>query len=78
MCDGSSSNFPFHVKGSDLFAWISVTHIRSSTHGTNALKGLCHEMNNFVEGLKNQISTLCMCAASFYIFLLPCYGKNKR
>jgi hypothetical protein len=32
------------------------------------LKGLCHEMNNFLEGLKNQIRTFCIFAGSFYIF----------
>ncbi len=32
------------------------------------LKGLCHEMNNFLKGLKNQIKTFCICAGSFYIF----------
>ncbi len=29
------------------------------------LKGLCHEISNFFEGLKNQISTFCICADSF-------------
>jgi hypothetical protein len=28
-------------------------------------KGLCHEMNIFFNGLKNQISTFCICADSF-------------
>jgi hypothetical protein len=29
------------------------------------LKGQCHEMNNFFEGLKNQISTFCISADGF-------------
>ena len=29
------------------------------------LKGQCHEMNNFFEGLKNKISTFCICADGF-------------
>jgi hypothetical protein len=32
------------------------------------LKGQCHEMNNFLEGLKNQISTLCIGAVGFNSF----------
>jgi hypothetical protein len=40
-------------------------------HGENIrpiLKGQCHEMNNFFEGLKNQISIFCTCADGFYFF----------
>jgi hypothetical protein len=29
------------------------------------LEGLCHEINNFFEGPKSQISTLCICANGF-------------
>ncbi len=29
------------------------------------LKGQCHEMNNLIEGLKNQISTFCIGADGF-------------
>ena len=32
------------------------------------LKGRCNEMNNFFEGLKNQISTFCICTNGFYFF----------
>jgi hypothetical protein len=32
---------------------------------TVPLKGLCNKINNFFEGLKNQISTFCICADSF-------------
>jgi hypothetical protein len=31
-----------------------------------------------LEGLKNHISNFCICADSFYIFLLPCYREIKR
>ncbi len=48
------------------------------SEGAWGLKGLCHEMNKFFEGLKNQISTFCIGADSFYNFLLPCYGEIKR
>ncbi len=41
------------------------------------LKGLCHQMNNFYEGLKNQSSTFCICADSFYIFFCPVIEKIK-
>jgi len=34
-------------------------------------------MNNFFEGLKNQISTFCICTDSFKNLVLPCYGENK-
>jgi hypothetical protein len=34
-------------------------------------------MNNFVEGLKNQISTFCICADSFKIFMLFVMEKTK-
>jgi hypothetical protein len=34
--------------------------------------------NNFVEALKNQISTFCICADNFKKNLLTCYGENKR
>jgi hypothetical protein len=30
-----------------------------------SLKRHCHKMNNFFEGLKNQISTFCICADGF-------------
>ncbi len=43
--------------------------------GAWGLKGLCHEMNNYFEGLKNQISTFCLGADSFYIFF--CLGIEK-
>jgi hypothetical protein len=33
-------------------------------------------MNNFFEGLKNQISTFCICADSFYIFF-RCLDMEK-
>ncbi len=40
------------------------------------LNGQCHEMNNFFEGLKNQISAFFMCADSFFYFLhLDCQEK---
>jgi hypothetical protein len=29
------------------------------------LKGQCHEMNYFFGGLKNQISTFCICSEGF-------------
>jgi hypothetical protein len=29
---------------------------------------MCHEMNNFLEGLKSQISTFCICADSLKSF----------
>jgi hypothetical protein len=32
------------------------------------LNGLCHEINNFFEGLKNKISTFCTCADGFTFF----------
>ncbi len=32
------------------------------------LKGQCHEMNNFFEGLKNQISTFCISASMVFNF----------
>jgi hypothetical protein len=32
------------------------------------LKGLCHEMNDFVEGPKSQVSTFCTCADGIKIF----------
>ncbi len=37
------------------------------------LKELCHQMKDFVEDFKNQISTLCLCiwADGFQIFVLP-------
>jgi hypothetical protein len=38
---------------------------RSDNYVASRLKGLCHEMNNLFEGLKNQISTFCICADSF-------------
>jgi hypothetical protein len=34
------------------------------TCSSNSLKGHCHEMNNFFEGLKNQISTFKFLLAS--------------
>jgi hypothetical protein len=34
-------------------------------HLLSQLKGQCHEMDNFVEGLKNQISTFCLGADGF-------------
>jgi hypothetical protein len=34
------------------------------TCSSNSLKGHCHEMNNFFEGLKNQISTFMFLLAS--------------
>jgi hypothetical protein len=40
-------------------------------HLYTELKGLCHEKNKFLEGLKNQISTFCICADSYY-------GEIKR
>jgi hypothetical protein len=45
--------------------------------GIFPLKGLCHEMNKFFEGLKNQISTFWSCADGFYFFLQHCYGENR-
>ncbi len=33
-----------------------------------SLKGQCHEMNNFFEGLENQINTFCIGADGFYNF----------
>ncbi len=41
------------------------------------LKGLCHEMNNFFEGLKNQISTFCICAYSYKFFSCLVMEKIK-
>jgi hypothetical protein len=31
----------------------------------SSLKGQCHEINNFFEGLKIKISTFCICADGF-------------
>ncbi len=54
-----------------------VSHSRLQLSGSNTtpppqsecppfLKGQCHEKNNFVEGLKNQISTFCIGAEGFF------------
>jgi hypothetical protein len=37
----------------------------SSSLAPGSLKGLCHDMNNFFEGPKNQISTFCICVIVF-------------
>jgi hypothetical protein len=39
------------------------------------LKGQCHEMNNFFEDLKNQISTFCMALLVFKFFASSMYRK---
>jgi hypothetical protein len=44
-----------------------------------SLKGQCHEMNNFAEDLKNQISTYCISASVFKfvcIFIVLIVKKN--
>jgi hypothetical protein len=38
--------------------------------------GLCHEMSNFFEGLKNQIGTFCICADKFLNFF-RCLAMEK-
>ena len=38
---------------------------RRQTFTEVSLKGQCHEMNNFFEGPKNQISTFCIKADGF-------------
>jgi hypothetical protein len=43
---------------------------------TFTLKRQCHEMNNFSEGLKNQISTFCISADSFLIFAYILFSKR--
>jgi hypothetical protein len=40
-------------------------------------QGIVHEMNKFFEGLKNQISTFCVCADSFKKILLLVIKKIK-
>ncbi len=42
----------------------------------NILKGQCLEMNNFFEGLKNQISTFCIGADDFNFFASSMYRKE--
>ncbi len=41
------------------------------------LRGLCHEMNNCFEGLKNQISTFFIFNDGFKILLLPKNIEDK-
>jgi hypothetical protein len=41
-----------------------------------SFKGLCHEMNICLEGLKNQIFTFCIGADSFFNFFVPLLWKN--
>jgi hypothetical protein len=36
-----------------------ITPMLTRIRNTGRLKGLCHEMNNFLEGLKNQLGTFC-------------------
>jgi hypothetical protein len=40
------------------------------------LKGQCHEMNNFSDGLTNQISTFCIGADGFQIFCIFNVSKS--
>jgi hypothetical protein len=66
----------FETEKKEIYAKIKSRYFaerfKSKTRGytktpghTCGLKGLCQEMNNFFEGLKNQISTFCICDDSF-------------
>jgi hypothetical protein len=50
----------------------------SASDQIHPLKGLCQEMTNFFEGFKNQISTFCICADGYQIFLLSSYEETRR
>ncbi len=58
-----------------LYAAYALDH-SCYLNGKVSLKGLCHEMNNFFEGLKNQTSTFCICADSFKIFFAALLWRN--
>ncbi len=40
-------------------------------------KGIVSRYEKIFKGLKNQISSFCICADSFSIFLLRCFGKIR-
>jgi hypothetical protein len=41
-----------------------------------SLKGHCHKINNFFEGLKNQISTFCCCLEKYFLRSCLLLGKH--
>jgi hypothetical protein len=48
---------PYNLNLHDTYMGIAMVYNRDALCLFPQLKGLCHEMNNLIESLKNQIST---------------------